>query len=69
MVAVKSRHLLAFSTREQREKTVRGRFRAWPRRVDAKAGREWSREDGLKSWPRCGRKEGARKKFAIWRER
>ncbi len=63
MVAVKSRHLLAFSTREQREKTVRGRLRAWARRVGVKAGREGSKEDGLKSWPRCECREGARKKF------
>ena len=48
MVAVKSRHLLAFSTREQREKTVRGRLRAWARVVEGKVGREGSREDGLK---------------------
>ena len=49
MVAVKSRHLLAFSTREQREKTVRGRLRAWARVVEGKVGREGSREYGLKT--------------------
>ena len=48
MVAVKSRHLLAFSTREQREKTVRGILRAWARRVDGKVEKEGSNEDGLK---------------------
>jgi hypothetical protein len=60
--------LLAFSTREQREKTARGILRAWARRVEGKAGREGSREDGLKTWPRCGRREGAMKKFVTWRE-